>query len=167
MNQFQHLAAVRRHTAFVLLLLPLGGCGGRGLVPASGKLEIDGKPLGSAVITLLPDGKNLQPAVGRSADDGSFVLKTGNDPGALPGRYKVLIAKDEPAPQGKPPERSEPKMIANADPRELAETMESLSRFPVRSLIPELYASPATTTLSCEVPPQGTASLEFSLTAAP
>jgi len=116
-----------RHAGLALgclvLLLGASGCGsqkselaGR-LVPARGQVSLDGKPLGGAQITFVPDFTGGERAVALSDDDGRFDLSTvpsgqsaSDKPlaGAVPGPYRVSILKFQtrdggPVPPDKPP----------------------------------------------------------------
>ena len=79
--------------AFALL-----GCGddpSRGLVPVSGSVTLDNKPLSGALVTLVPQGETLgQGSFGHTDAAGKFVLQTPEgQKGAVAGTYKVLINK--------------------------------------------------------------------------
>jgi hypothetical protein len=86
---------VRRHGGLIplalLAILVAGGCGRRvTLVPVSGVVEVDGKPLSMGAITVAP-------AAGRAAGgvigpDGRFTLSTFEPgDGVMPGRHKVVV----------------------------------------------------------------------------
>ncbi len=81
-------------TAVVLFFagLAAAGCGGRGvtLVPVSGVVEVDGKPLATGAITVAPaDGR---PASSMIGPDGRFTLSTFEPgDGVMPGRHKVVV----------------------------------------------------------------------------
>lgn len=84
-----------------LLLTPaLSGCGGSSkpwevVVPASGQVTFEGKPVAGAQITLYPTSAEVPDTVRPSAttsEDGSFVLGTyGANDGAPAGDYKAGI----------------------------------------------------------------------------
>jgi hypothetical protein len=84
---------------FYFLLVYLGGCS-KGLtpprlVPVSGKLVYQNKPVPLAWLRFYPDapqGGQGFVADGQSKQDGIFTLQTyPHGPGAVPGRYKVVI----------------------------------------------------------------------------
>jgi hypothetical protein len=73
----------------------LGGCGGSGRVPVTGKLTVAGKPLSGAGITLVPLEPKGPGATGATDENGNFTLM---DPhsggrGAVPGEYKVIVTR--------------------------------------------------------------------------
>ena len=74
------------------------GCGGDGTVKVSGTVTLDGAPLANVQVNFdSPTGK-VRPASGMTNGEGKFKLKTikEND-GAMPGEYKVTVAKLGPA----------------------------------------------------------------------
>ena len=78
--------------------LLLSGCGDGvdrpETVPVSGKVLLDGEPLGGALVTMVSDTGG-RPAITRSRDDGTFTMTTfvpGD--GVIPGRYKITVSKD-------------------------------------------------------------------------
>lgn len=84
----------------VLLVVCLLGCGGGSkppstLVPVSGKILMDGKPLMSAAVTYVADAqKGGLGAVGFTDDQGKYELKwRGQETGVQPGKYKVIISR--------------------------------------------------------------------------
>ena len=87
---------------FVLGTLGAGGCGSAGhtVVPVSGKITLDGKPVAGASITFQPtaseQAKSAGPGSGGVTDaEGKFVLKTAEAkprPGAVLGKHVVRIA---------------------------------------------------------------------------
>jgi hypothetical protein len=72
----------------------LAGCGssGSGTVPVNGTLTIDGQPASNLIITLVPVDSTKPVATG-NVSSGSFTLFSGTagDPGAVPGKYKVVL----------------------------------------------------------------------------
>jgi hypothetical protein len=96
-------------------LVAIGGCGcRRDIVPVSGLVTLDGRPLAGAVVTLQPlSGGNTRPSlasgsVGRTDAAGRFTLRliAPDRPGAAIGEHSVTIstataaAADASAPQG-------------------------------------------------------------------
>jgi hypothetical protein len=83
--------------ALALLFLSASGCGGRYTpVAINGVVTLDGKPVEGASVSFLIVGeeKEGRPATGVTDATGTFHLSTmGKDDGALPGNYKVVIAK--------------------------------------------------------------------------
>ncbi|MDY0166653.1 MAG: hypothetical protein RBS80_08930 [Thermoguttaceae bacterium] len=86
--------------AAALAGLLLSGCGdGRPRrVRVSGRVTIDGQPLSSGFVRLVPD--NARPSVGRIGEDGSFTLTTfAREDGSVPGKHRVaVVAYDESTP---------------------------------------------------------------------
>jgi hypothetical protein len=58
----------------------------------SGKVNLDGKPLAGATVTFNPVDKGGKAAIGKTDEEGNYVLKTGTTAGALPGKYRVTIS---------------------------------------------------------------------------
>src|SRR5262249_28886803 len=87
------------------VLLPALGCGGTTVVPVSGKVTLNGKPLAGATVTFQPyykDKREAGPASsGETNAQGEFTLKLAgkNVNGAVIGEHKVSIsALQGPAP---------------------------------------------------------------------
>ena len=118
------------------------------VVPASGVLTYQGKPLEGYVITLLPED-DRRPAVGTSAAQGKFTLGT-NDvaDGAPPGKHKVTVTWVG------------PKSSSEATEQPI-DNPALLPKPPV--VLPEKYASPEATDVTVEVPPGGTSDLKIEL----
>jgi hypothetical protein len=74
------------------------GCGSNKVVPVSGKVTMDGKPLKNATVSFQPiaEGKNIEAgpgSVGKTNDQGEYTLTTDKgDPGAVVGKHRVTIA---------------------------------------------------------------------------
>ena len=89
-----------RKTLAVALFVPLfvGGCGPKQaeIVPASGTLTIDGKPLGNVTIftePLVESDKRLPRSISLTDDEGRFELELESEEvmGAVPGKTRVTI----------------------------------------------------------------------------
>jgi hypothetical protein len=125
--------------------LPLLGCGGNKLVPVSGKVTLNGKPLAGATVTFQPYNKGKREAGPASAGEtnaqGEFTLKLSgkNANGAVVGEHKVSIS----ALQGPPPSSADD----NPKPRV--------------DLVPERYNTQ--TELKFQVPAGGTDKADFNL----
>ncbi|MDR3108283.1 MAG: hypothetical protein LBU65_01170 [Planctomycetaceae bacterium] len=80
---------------FVLLAIGCNSSGISGLVRASGKVTLDGSPVGGVAIvfTPVPGSSSDRVASAVSSDDGTFVLDTIGNKGALPGSYVVTLSK--------------------------------------------------------------------------
>ena len=115
------------------------GCGGEVFHPVRGLVRLDGQPLGGAAITFVPEQKGT-PAVGTSNAKGEFTLETGNDIGAQPGKYKVLVLSGPPAP------------TANSDDERNIQTSETAETTTATPSPLEKYSKPATSDLVISVP---------------
>jgi hypothetical protein len=82
----------------LLAVLVVLGCGKTGpkVVPVSGRVTLDNKPLANADVTFTPDGAdaNTLESAGRTDDQGRFTLQTVQDKanGAAVGTHKVRIS---------------------------------------------------------------------------
>jgi hypothetical protein len=135
----------------VVLLGSVSGCGGSKLVPVEGIVTLDGKPVEGATVVFLPDGASGRPAQGLTASDGRFHLSTVSEKGAGPGDYKVVVTKTV----GILPPGAEPP--SPDDERKMLKQREDFAKHSekyLRSLLPTIYTSPATTPLHCKVPPE-------------
>lgn len=81
----------------LLVLVTLSGCGrGPRLVPVTGTVKLDGKPLADAAVQF-DFGQFPRPAIGRTDAEGKFSLAYLNRAGAPIGSCKVNIRKQAPA----------------------------------------------------------------------
>lgn len=79
--------------------LTLAGCGNSlGTVPITGKVMYQGKPLADGTVLYSPVDPNGRQGRGELKPDGTFVISTNADQGAMPGEYKVVILALEPHP---------------------------------------------------------------------
>lgn len=146
--------------AFAASVLCLtAGCGSDAPVPVSGKVTVDGKPVGNAGVTFHPQDGKGRPATGETAEDGTYKLTTLNPgDGALKGEYRVTLVWDEPvhpylAMRDGAPEKE--KLRADYEAWKAKHQTKS-------SPIPAQYASPTSTPLSQKVPaPGGIANFEI------
>jgi hypothetical protein len=131
--------------------LILFGCTGKDpagpkLVPVSGAVSLNGKPVAGATVTFVPAGDTKGfGSKGKTDVDGKYSL-TGNrgGAGAVPGNYKVTISKRV-MPDGSEPDEDVP-------------VMES----PARETLPSKYSMGGQTTLTAIVPESGGA-VDFKL----
>lgn len=160
-------------TRFVFLLLSgvaallASGCGsGPKVVTAKGTVLYQGKPLAGANVTFLPkDGESGQVTAinGITDAEGHFVLKTylgGNvtSEGAVPGEYRVTIAKYGP-PQGMTEEEYQEKVKAAENAIRTKET-----RIPEKvEVLPPEYSDNKKTTLTASIPSGGNSDIKFDL----
>ncbi len=143
-------------SVWVSFLLALVGCSNYSqtahiekVVPASGMLTYQGKPLESYQVTLLPtDGR--RPATGITDAAGKFVLGTNNvGDGAPPGKHKVAIVWSPPRPAGEMGQET-----INDNPATMPKP---------KIKIPDKYSDPEKSGLVQEVPARGTSELKFDL----
>jgi hypothetical protein len=91
----------RKHVYWVgLLALGMMGCGKsatglRDTVPVTGRVLMNGQPLGHATVTLIPTGDTKGgDVVGVTDAEGDFELRQVNGAvGSPPGRYKVIVSR--------------------------------------------------------------------------
>ena len=87
-----------RIAAGIVLVLGLSGCGGPYEASVSGVVRLDGQPVQRGTVVYYPAQEG--PAVyGRINEDGSYVMRTGNDEGLPPGKYVVSVIANEPSAQ--------------------------------------------------------------------
>ena len=103
---------MRSVTILSFLLMALAGCGGASyqVVPVSGKITLNGKPLAKAHVTFAPigglDKDTGPPAHGTTDAEGKFTLVLGSTgkPGAPTGKSKVYISTAGDASAGEQPD---------------------------------------------------------------
>src|SRR5262245_8211006 len=144
------LAIVRRMKAMSLIcavgFLLLAGCGGEQpkLALVHGKVSHDGVPLPGGSIVFTPDAArgNTGPlACAEIQPDGTYSLRTADQPGAAPGWHRVTVVSVSVAPPPGPGQR-----------------------FTVpRSLVDSRYRDPNLSGLTCEVKPAQDNVLDFNL----
>lgn len=106
----------------------------------SGRVTLDGKPVGPGTIVFSPVGGTTNPADGAIQVDGTYFLKTSREVGLPAGKYDVGITVLD-QPDVKPGERS----------------MEA-----AKYITPQKYADPSTSGLQYEVEP-GSNSIDVEL----
>ena len=136
----------------ILIAVGLVGCGAGGpaVVPVSGTVTLDGKPLAGANVSFQPtgDGKTDKPGVGSAAVTdaaGKFTLKTAEAalrPGAVVGKHVVRIS----GAQSQRAANDDSARPTNQDP------------------VPPHYRDGS---LTFQVPPAGTDKADFALQSAP
>jgi hypothetical protein len=103
--------------AWLGLMIAVAGCGGKAydapkLMPVSGTVTLDGKPLAGAVLTFVPIGSTRgKGATGVAEKDGKYQLARGGKNGAPVGEYRVVVAWSG-APNGSEPAAGSPQMVA-------------------------------------------------------
>jgi hypothetical protein len=118
------------------------------MVPVSGKVTYKGAPVEGAIVTFVPEG-NGRTATATTRAGGAYSLTTVDSPGAMPGKYKVTVAKVEYAPASS----LSMEAAAKANPAEAQ----------AKRVLPAKYASAASTPLAIEVPPGGKKDLDLTL----
>jgi hypothetical protein len=142
----------------IVLLDAATGCeSSRTPVSVSGTVTLDGKPVEGATVTfhLVRDNKEGRTATGQTDKTGTFRLKTGNEDGAPPGEYKVVITKSVLA---------DPKLKMPDFP-DTPEGRNQRDHFvwkhygddnpPYKNSLPDIYGDSKTTPLTCKVPGDG------------
>ena len=81
--------------AVVLLVAGCGGGGVSGTSPVKGKVTYNGQAVEGATVSFYSEADGVRPAVGVSASDGMYELKTLDTTGAMPGKYTVLVSKTD------------------------------------------------------------------------
>ena len=154
-----------RLVGLTVLLGAAAGCDGRRTpVPVSGTVTLDGKPVEGAIVTfhLLGDDKEGRPATGQTDKAGAFRLKTGNEDGARPGEYKVVIVKSVLAdPKLKVPDFPDTPEGRNQRDHFLWKHFGD-DQPPYRNVLPDRYGDLKATPLTCKVP--GDSPVHFPLT---
>ncbi len=92
--------------AATLCLGLIAGCGGERLYPVEGTVTLeDGKPMPSGMVSFeMQVGDRFVMARGEIAEDGTYQLSSKNpNDGALPGKYRVLVAPPVPFSAAPPP----------------------------------------------------------------
>ena len=134
----------RHGLILIAIAVPLTGCGGGPkLVPVSGLVTLDNKPLANATLQFVPvsgpsDTVGQVSSVGTTGEDGRYTLVSNSDSsakGAVAGKYKVIITLGAPT-------KTEAKPTFHKQ-------------------LPEKYNRK--TELECDIPPGGRDDANFSL----
>lgn len=114
------------------------------LVPVSGTITHDGKPLAGAIVQFNPTGPigNLL-SIGETDENGKYELSHMNFPGCAPGEYKVAVSLTLTT-QGKPVTIAQHSSLS-PDP----------ARAGAKEVIPPSYSSLGQTSMTASVPEQG------------
>lgn len=146
---------MRRITAsgvvFVLALAGFVGCGSsdeRHLVPVSGIVTLDGKPLEGASVNYISDEFKTS---GLTDAEGKYELR------AVPGDYKVFISKSE---GGTALVKTTDDPLFGMEEFEAGSPDAKAPNAP-KQIVPDRYSNPAATTLKITVPPDGTSAADF------
>lgn len=143
-----------------LILLGLGicvcyGCGGGDTgprtVPVTGTVTMKGSPAEGVTVSFLPEGDG-QSAVGVTDSSGKYMLTTRvKDDGAVPGKYKVTLAKYEGQQQTvtDPSKAHADYDISNEYPQGYDESKAASN--PSKNILPMKYADPTTSGFTADV----------------
>lgn len=127
-------------------LICIAGCSGSkgpATSPVTGTVTYNGLPVESATVVFAPPSGG-RPATAISDAQGKYALSTfGNQDGAIPGEYKVSVTKT--VTEGQAPELTYEQM------NELQTRGEPIPSAVTKNVLPEKYASIATTDLSFTV----------------
>jgi hypothetical protein len=151
--------------AFVALLVAtlVVGCGeGSKLLPASGTVTYQGKPLEGALVSFLGPGNVL--GSGTTDAAGKYTITTLGKSGATPGKNQVAITKQSGA-SSVPKAASGPATPPSPEEiQKMAGEMKGAMRgAKVENLLPKKYADPAQSGFNADVQP-GKSTFDFTLT---
>ncbi len=83
---------------FLFFLVAIGGFALAGCsrsafdAQVSGRITLDGKPMGSGVVVFAPEGENRNAPMGTIEPNGNYSLKTNREIGLMPGKYRVSMS---------------------------------------------------------------------------
>ena len=162
-------------TPLIVSTLTIVGCSSKP-VSVNGVVKMDGAPVEGATVTFITADGKLS-ASGQTAADGSFSLSTGGQSGAFPGDYKVVVVKAPKVTGGenmtpdsadymKQMKKEHAEQVKGQGPVAGGDMMKMKMgkgvmpggtvggpAAPVKTELPAVYASPATTPLTAKVPP--------------
>ncbi|OYW14555.1 MAG: hypothetical protein B7Z55_15650 [Planctomycetales bacterium 12-60-4] len=128
------------------------------VVPAKGKIVVDGKPLSGAKLFCLPNGGEAKDCGAASDENGEFQLVTAGTAGAVPGSYRVMVQYYV-KPDGSP-------LVVSAAEADAGMDLDQfIAMGQVKPGIPRRYMTPDSSQLTLVIPAEGTESLELSLSA--
>ncbi|MBI5758394.1 MAG: hypothetical protein HZA46_07745 [Planctomycetales bacterium] len=126
------------------------------LVPASGTVTLDGKPLTDADVSLVfqsPPPAGFSGSGGRTDASGKFQVLTDNKPGTIVGKFKVMVSKQTMA-DGSP---------IKTDPTTGLDMEQLKMQGQLKENVPEKYTVAETTDLTADVA-KGGKEIELKLT---
>jgi hypothetical protein len=127
-------------------------------VVADGVVTLDGKPVDGASIILSPIEPSQHAASALTDSNGRFSLAAfPNKPGAVPGNYKVRVAKTIEV-------AAEPIKVDLGEDAAHAATDEPGESVTWKNVLPEKYSNPETSEIFVEVPADGVSDLKIELT---
>lgn len=143
------------HSCWLMLSLVaavLTGCGGSGgggagyqkltLAPISGVVKVNGQPVEKPVVTFYPESGPT--GIGIGDEQGAFTVKTNGQAGAPVGKCKVTVTAGSTTNEFPPSDGKEMELVKK--PR-----------------LDAKYASPDTTDILVDVPPEGNNELQLDL----
>ena len=146
-----------------VVALLAAGCGeGSKLLPASGTVTYNGKPLEGALVTFLGEGNQL--GSGTTDAAGKYTISTLGKSGATPGKNQVAVTKQTSA-TGAPQASAGPATPPTAEEiQKMSASMKSsMSASTSKDLLPKKYADPAQSGFTADVQP-GNSTFDFTLT---
>jgi hypothetical protein len=149
-----------------VLLAAAVGCGGKFTpVPVGGVVTLDGKPVEGATIYFyaVGDEKDGRPAHGTTDKAGAFRLSTlGNEDGALPRNYKVVVTKYVPTVANlKVPDFPDTPEGREAKSDFMYRNFEAKGIQPFKNALPPKYGDSKSTPLECNVTESATVKFEL------
>jgi hypothetical protein len=156
MNMSMHPALLVASRGVIVAGMLLGaiGCGAEGPIPISPTFLYDGKPLAEASISFVrTEGEQGRASFGITDSKGVVSLTTfAPGDGVMAGKYRVVVLKAPSNPytyQADDQDLTDPKAIARLSAMGGGNARSGPKR--VISTIPEVYADPGTTPLTCTV----------------
>jgi hypothetical protein len=121
----------------LLAILLLSGCSGENLdlLPVSGRVYLGGQPLTTGAVSFHPTNITGHVPTGTIDKEGRYTLSTAYQPGAPPGRYKVIIHATEPVEQA--PGKASPGLPKSIIPPRYNESASSPFEIEVKPDAPE------------------------------
>jgi hypothetical protein len=143
------MSRIRVVSACAILLGTLTGCGAK-LVPVSGTVTLDDRPLANATVMFLHEDAGGRDAHGVTNENGGFALSTLRPgDGAFPGSYKITVHYSDPS-------KAVP---SGATPADAQKARPKVTRPSV--VLPAIYTDADKTTLKHRVPEDGAVSLKL------
>ncbi|MCI0700440.1 MAG: carboxypeptidase-like regulatory domain-containing protein [Planctomycetia bacterium] len=150
----------------MILLATAAGCGGKYTpVPVDGVVTHNGQPVEGATVNFfaIGDEKDGRPAHGTTNKEGEFRLSTlGDEDGALPRRYKVVVTKYVPTnPNLKIPDF--PDTVEGQEDKSnfMYRNFEAKGIQPFKNVLPAVYGDSNTTPLEYEITKSTTIKIEL------
>ncbi|MDR3111299.1 MAG: carboxypeptidase-like regulatory domain-containing protein [Planctomycetaceae bacterium] len=148
-------------TCLIAIVL-LNGCGGkdprsRDLVPASGSVVYNGKPVEGATVVFFNEDEPSKPGGSAvTASDGKFKISLyGDGDGTYPGNYVVTVSKIEVTSKLTDEQLLDYELQYKEIPADNTKTV---------SLLPEKYATKAATSIRLTIPSKGDKDIKIELT---